>query len=106
MKNLCIIGNGFDCHHGLCSSYGAYRKWLQENHPDLYTQMKDFYDVQKDKWRRVFGVNLGKIDLQGHIALTTCVNCRDYSKEEFKEQDRGQAPYMRKTKSHFLVSSF
>ena len=88
MKNLYIIGNGFDCHHGLCSSYRAYREWLKKNHSELYIQMKDFYDVQKDEWWWQFETNLGKINLRDYISLTALVYQPDFSKEEFKEQDR------------------
>jgi hypothetical protein len=33
---LYIIGNGFDLHHGVSSSYGSFRIWLQKNNPALY----------------------------------------------------------------------
>ena len=50
MKNLYIIGNGFDCHHGINSSYSAYRQWLEENEPELYERLREFYYVDDDEW--------------------------------------------------------
>lgn len=33
---LYIIGNGFDLYHGIKSSYGSFRKWLQTHDYDTY----------------------------------------------------------------------
>ena len=33
---LYIIGNGFDLFHGIKSSYGSFRKWLQTHDYDTY----------------------------------------------------------------------
>lgn len=33
---LYIIGNGFDCHHGVKSSYGYFKDWLESNNPELF----------------------------------------------------------------------
>lgn len=60
MKNLYIIGNGFDCHHGINSSYSAYRQWLEENEPELYERLREFYYVDDDEWWWQFEVNLGE----------------------------------------------
>lgn len=74
MKNLYIIGNGFDCHHGLCSSFGAYRTWLQENNPELYNKMSDYYTIDDDEWWWQFELNLGKINLVDYISNTAYEN--------------------------------
>jgi len=34
---LYIIGNGFDCHHGVKSSYGFFKDWLKTNNPELFS---------------------------------------------------------------------
>lgn len=34
-KHLYIIGNGFDLHHGINSSYKNFQEWMYENHPDV-----------------------------------------------------------------------
>lgn len=33
---LYIIGNGFDCHHGVKSSYCFFKDWLKINKPELF----------------------------------------------------------------------
>lgn len=33
---LYLIGNGFDLHHGVQSSYGAFRDWLQKHDYETY----------------------------------------------------------------------
>lgn len=33
---LYIIGNGFDLHHDVASSYKCFRDWLKKNNPELY----------------------------------------------------------------------
>jgi hypothetical protein len=33
---LYIIGNGFDLHHGVNSSYSAFSQWLKQNNPELF----------------------------------------------------------------------
>lgn len=33
---LYVIGNGFDCHHGVKSSYCHFRDWLQKNNSELF----------------------------------------------------------------------
>jgi hypothetical protein len=33
---LYIIGNGFDLHHGVNSSYSAFSQWLKQNNPKLF----------------------------------------------------------------------
>lgn len=52
---LYIIGNGFDLHHGILSSYRDYRKYLLLKHSDLvreyeeteYLQSVDYDDELK-----------------------------------------------------------
>lgn len=42
LRCLVVIGNGFDLHHRLNTSYGDYGAWLQANHPRLYSQFTEF----------------------------------------------------------------
>ena len=48
MKNLFIIGNGFDIHHGINSRYSDYREWLKEYNFDLYDKLCRLYDSAED----------------------------------------------------------
>lgn len=47
-QHLYIIGNGFDIHHGIQSSYRAYREWLLENHPELLTRLEIAFGFSGD----------------------------------------------------------
>lgn len=42
MKEIYIIGNGFDLHHGLNTSYENYKKYLMKVNPDYVRQFDDF----------------------------------------------------------------
>lgn len=64
IKTLYIIGNGFDLHHGIHSSYADFREWLEYCHPMLYNEFVDIYGEQvlNGDWWADFENNLGKLD--------------------------------------------
>lgn len=41
-RNLLIVGNGFDRHHGLPTAYSDYEAWLQANYPCLHDEFQGF----------------------------------------------------------------
>lgn len=43
MKSLCIIGNGFDLHHGLNTSYRSFGLFLKRNYPEIYDRLIEYY---------------------------------------------------------------
>ena len=87
MKHLYIIGNGFDCHHGICSSYKAYRTWLQKHHPRLYERLSEFYATDNDEWWWEFELNLGEIDITYYIDSTAYEARPDFASDEFRDRD-------------------
>lgn len=64
IQNLYIIGNGFDLHHGIHSSYADFREWLEYCHPMLYNEFVNIYgeQVKNGEWWADFENSLGKID--------------------------------------------
>lgn len=62
MKNLYIIGNGFDKHHDIPSGYWDFHEWLTENNPELVEQIDELYDYSDDLWGN-FEVELGNLDI-------------------------------------------
>ena len=42
-RHLYIIGNGFDLHHGINSSYRNFRDWLYENEPTVIQDIEEAY---------------------------------------------------------------
>lgn len=68
-KTLYVIGNGFDIHHGIKSSYRCYMEWLKENHRDDYQKVINFYgdEAEKHEWWNEFEKNLGYFDIRGKV---------------------------------------
>jgi hypothetical protein len=60
-----LIGNGFDLHHGLLSSYSNFRDWLKINHLTIYNEFLIIYDGLADEgeWWKDFENNLGKLNV-------------------------------------------
>ena len=66
MKNLYIIGNGFDKHHEIPSGYWDFHEWLMEKDPELVEQIDALYGYSDDLWGN-FEVELGNLDIP-HVA--------------------------------------
>ena len=60
--NLVIVGNGFDLHHGIKTSYSHYKDWLTIVHPDLFEQLNRYIDTSGDWWNDFEG-NLARFDI-------------------------------------------
>lgn len=74
VKNLCIIGNGFDIHHGLETNYTDFRLFLMNNKKgDFVNQLESFFQAEfmDEKGRPGFLLwsnleeAIGKYDLDG-----------------------------------------
>ena len=78
MKNLYIIGNGFDKHHEVPSGYWDFHKWLKEKNPELVEQIDELYGYSDDLWGN-FEVELATLiflKLQASYMLKTrLTNC-------------------------------
>lgn len=68
-ETLYVIGNGFDLHHGVKSSYHCYMEWLKENHKDDYQKIIDFYGnkAEEYEWWNEFETNLGYFDIREKV---------------------------------------
>lgn len=62
MKNLYIIGNGFDKHHNIESGYWDFHTWLLDKDKELVDQIDELYDYDQDLWGN-FEVELGNLDV-------------------------------------------
>ena len=58
---LYVIGNGFDLHHGIQSSYFNFKDFLEENDPDVYNVVDTYFGNVKDFWWD-FEKNLALLD--------------------------------------------
>ena len=91
-KHLYIIGNGFDIHHSINSSYSNYRNWLEENEPDIYSQLCDLYGVPTEEdeaheWWSDFENMLSEIDLYDYVENVVVENYPDFSSDDFRDRD-------------------
>lgn len=58
---LYIVGNGFDLHHGIQSSYAAFGRYLKEIDSETYSQMERYFSVDDDFWWQ-FEAQLANLD--------------------------------------------
>lgn len=61
IKHLYIIGNGFDIHHRINSSYSNFEEWLKQNGISIYGFDEIFGGVGSDWWCD-FENNMGDVD--------------------------------------------
>ena len=61
-KHLYIIGNGFDLHHGINSSYHNFMDWLNDNHCDVMWKVDEIYGICDDEWWSDFENQLASLD--------------------------------------------
>lgn len=53
---LYIIGNGFDLHHGLPTSYGDYKRFLSKKYAGTVQDYEDFVGIhnkKKEAWKDI-----------------------------------------------------
>lgn len=62
-RYLYIIGNGFDLHHGIKSSYRNFRNWLNDTYPDLLNDIENVYGDCEEDWWSDFENNLASSDV-------------------------------------------
>jgi hypothetical protein len=63
MNRLFIIGNGFDLHHGMKTSYWNFRDYLSVTGTEILRTMELFNMFQEDLWSD-FEANLANIDVE------------------------------------------
>ena len=61
-KHLYIIGNGFDLHHKINSSYKNFQQWMYENNPDIIEKVDEIYGICDDEWWSDFENQLASLD--------------------------------------------
>ena len=63
-KNLYIIGNGFDQHHGIPCSFGNFMEWVKKNDADLFIHLTQVYgNVWELNWWRDFENSLAQLNI-------------------------------------------
>ena len=63
MNRLVLIGNGFDLHHSIPSSYYDYMRWVELRYPMLYDEIsRTFTDADKESWWADFEMRLADVE--------------------------------------------
>lgn len=98
IRHLYVIGNGFDIHHNINSSYSNYRKWLEINEPTIYSWLCDLYkisaeDKEAEEWWCDFENMLSEVDLNDYVEDIVKANYPDLSKDVFRDRDLHGAEY-------------
>lgn len=76
IKTLTIIGNGFDLHHEIKSSFSNFQTWLIENQKTLYDEIVQLYDISDNKWWNEFEKSLGTLDIEKYADKIIC-KCKE-----------------------------
>lgn len=92
MKILYLIGNGFDIHHGINSSYSDYREWLKGYDFYLYDKLCRLYDSAEDDddWWNSFEQHLSAISFD-YINRVYQDYGPIYGSEDFSDTDNHEA---------------
>ena len=70
MKNLFIIGNGFDIHHKLDTRYQSFANYLAENNSEVYELLLNEYNNGELKTETIGSVSISYKQLDnGHIVV-------------------------------------
>ena len=86
-NNLYIIGNGFDLHHGIPSSYKDYQNWLIKNDGALFDDILKYYGAYNKEWWSGFETNLGHPDVNDYIDNTAFQNYPNFGSDDFRDRD-------------------
>lgn len=61
-KTLYIVGNGFDLHHGIPSSYSEFGQYLSEHDHDIYNNAVEYLHADGNDFWATFEENLAHLD--------------------------------------------
>ena len=76
-KHLYIIGNGFDLHHKINSSYKNFRDWLYDNELSVISDIEEAYGCCGDEWWSDFENQLGSLDILEYASAIASENRPD-----------------------------
>lgn len=86
---LYIIGNGFDLHHYLKTSYYDFANYFREKHNDTYTTLESYVsypNTDKDLWSK-FEENLANLNAE-EILSEHSDRLPNYANDDFRDRDR------------------
>ena len=93
-KYLYIIGNGFDLHHNIPSSYNDFKEWLEDNDIDTLYKVENILETDEPKWWNEFETNLGKpFAVKLYAESVAFENQPDYASDDYRDRDLYVAEY-------------
>lgn len=87
MKHLYIIGNGFDCHHGMNTGYLQFKKWLKEKGMAVFDTINNLFECRDDEWLQNFERNLATAVTSEIVNEETINNYPDLASDNFRDRD-------------------
>lgn len=104
-RHLYIIGNGFDIHHKIPSSYDDFKEWLEENDIDTLYKVENILETEEPKWWNEFETNLGKpFAVKLYAETVAFENQPDYGSDDYRDRDLYVAEYEVERKLGGLIS--
>jgi len=93
-KYLYIIGNGFDLHHNIPSSYKDFKEWLKDNDIDTLYKIENILETDEPEWWNEFETNLGKpFAVKLYAEGVAFENQPDYASDDYRSRDLYVAEY-------------
>jgi hypothetical protein len=86
---LYVIGNGFDLHHSLQTSYFHFSVFLKQNNSEIYNLLESYINFpisDKDLWSR-FEENLANLDYS-YLLSDNSDFLPDVANDDFRDRDR------------------
>lgn len=98
INELYLIGNGFDMHHNINSSYGQFRNWLENRDSVIYNRLFQVYELDGGELWGSLEENLGNISIDAildnyvYSPFLIFFERMDGSKEIFNLDDFSDGP--------------
>ncbi|MFN0719979.1 bacteriophage abortive infection AbiH family protein [Vibrio cyclitrophicus] len=81
-NKLYVIGNGFDLHHNIPSSYSSFKKYVETRDNELYGSIENY--LPTDKWWSDLEESFAHVDID-HIAENALDFLYSYNSEDWSE---------------------
>ena len=93
MKHLYIIGNGFDLHHEMKTSYPHFREWLEANDTSVLYTIDELFSYCDEDWWQNFERNLASAVTSEIVQQEVQEYYPDFGSDDFRDRDWYAAEY-------------
>lgn len=106
IKTLYIIGNGFDLHHNMPTSYRAFYQWLvDKSYYHVLSLIEKIYGYSDAKWWNDFENSLGEMEMYDYAQNQASENYPNFSSDEFRDADWYDAEYSTENEFNEMLQS-